>query len=326
MTNRTKSHAICVAAAMALMTITPSSAFAFPAMPQDRDASPQARRGESPSAEMVQPGRLDRRQRARQNERQQAPAAPSAEAIMNDAKAFLDANNVACQMTEASFKGQTADGSKLFEVACANSFGYLALTSTPPMILNCLEISETQRRTLAADPNAAVGPKCELPANDNYMTVLASLARDAGISCDVNEGSIIGKRDGVDVYEIGCAGAEGYQITKPAQGWDVTSCLVLASINSTCNFTTKDEQIATVKSWFAGSPAAPCDVTQVRFMGTNTRGSFYEAACNGADGLIAIVTEAKTVEDVFPCADAAQIGGGCALTAGAPRGNNAPTS
>ena len=309
MTTRSKSHALCVAASLAILTLAPASAFAMPATAvavQDGG-----------SGERTQ-GRVQRRPRGQAA----TPAAPTPEAVTAEAQAFLSANNVSCQITESAFKGQTADGSKLYEVACANDFGLLALTSAEPMILSCLEISETQKRVLAADPAAQLGPKCELPSNDNFLTVLTSYANAAGITCTVDQANIIGKRAGSDVYEIGCAGADGYQIAKENGAWSTTPCIELATANTVCNFTTKGEQIASVTSWFTGSPAADCNITDVRYMGGNANGAFYEAACNGTEGLIARVDAAKAVQQVYPCAEAAQIGDGCKLTTTAPQGTN----
>lgn len=330
MTNRSKSHALCVAACLALLTVTPASAFADQSLPTGVGASgapggdnrdPMADR---PSGERATAGRLNRRERQRQPA---APAAPTPEENIAAAQTFLTSKGVNCQVTEANFRGETATGDKLYEAVCANDFGYLALISeTAPMTLDCMEISESQKRSLAADPAAQVGPKCELPANDNFMTVLAQYAVQAQIPCTVDEANIIGKRGGSNVYEIGCNGTDGYQISKTAQGWSTNSCFELVSANATCNFTTKAEQVATLKSWFAGSDAAACNITDVRYMGGNANGAFYEAACGGSDGLIARLDAAKAVQQVYPCAEAAQIGGGCKLTAGAPQGTNGATN
>lgn len=331
MTNRSKSHAVCVAACLALLTVSPASAYSFQNLPtgtgsegrpggDERDPIGQ-RVG---SGERASTGRISR-QRQRQ---QAAPAAPTAEENIAAAQTFLTSKGVNCQVTEATFRGQTATGDKLYEATCANDFGYLALISeTAPMTLDCMEISESQKRALAADPAAQVGPKCEMPANENFMAILTQYAVQAQVPCTINEANIIGKRGDVNVYEVGCDGADGYQINKKAQGgWDRTSCFELVSANVTCNFTTKDEQIATFKSWTAGSDAAACNISDVRYMGGNANGAFYEAACTGADGIIARLNTEKAVQQVYPCAEAAQIGGGCKLTAGAPQGGNAPTS
>lgn len=327
MTNRSKSHALCVAACLALMTIAPSSAFAFQSLPtgtgaagspggDDRD--PMAER---PSGERASMGRLSR---ARGRQQAAAPAAPTPEENIAAAQTYLTSKGVSCNVTEATFRGQTATGDKLYEAVCANDFGYLALMSeTSPMVLDCMEISESQKRALAADPAAQLGPKCELPANENFMTILTQYAAQAQIPCTVDEANIIGKRDNINVYEIGCAGTDGYRINKTAQGgWESTPCFELASANITCDFTTKAEQIATFKSWVASSDASACNVSDVRYMGGNANGAFYEAACAGADGIITRLNAEKSVQQIYPCAEAAQIGGGCKLTAGAPQGSN----
>lgn len=312
MTKRSKSHALCVAASMALMTMVPATSFA--------DSGTQAR---EEAASTSSGGRLRPRQRAAA-----APAAPTAEENLSAARAFMQAQNVDCQLTEANFRGRTATGDTLYETVCANDFGYMLLISeTQPMVINCLELSESQKRAQAANPEAPLGPKCELPVNDNFMQVLTSYAAAAQIPCNVDQATVIGKRGEVNVYEIGCAGTDGYRINRNGAGWDVSSCLEITSQGTaTCQFTTKPEQIATVAAWFSGSAAADCNITDVRYIGSNANGSFYEAACNGADGLIARLDNAKAVQQTYPCAEAAQIGGGCRLTAGAPQGDNAPTT
>ncbi|WP_419756354.1 hypothetical protein [Brevundimonas sp.] len=49
-------------------------------------------------------------------------------------------------------------------------------------------------------------------------------------------------------------------------------------------------------------------------MGRNANGVFYEAKCEGADGVIARVNAENVVQQIYPCATAQQIGGGCKLT------------
>ncbi|MNL38026.1 hypothetical protein D3C87_1602070 [compost metagenome] len=124
--------------------------------------------------------------------------------------------------------------------------------------------------------------------------------------------------DGAFVYEIGCAGADGYRIQRASTGWEKTECLQVLQQNATCSFTTPAEQAATVKSWLTGSEAAACDVQQVRLMGFNSNGRFYEATCAGADGVIVRFNTEMAVQQVYPCAIAEKIGGGCKLTTTAP--------
>lgn len=308
MIQRSKSQAICIAASLALLTIAPASAFAAPAM-QDRAGN------EEPRAERGANSRLPRGQQQRGQRRQQAPAAPTAEEVMAEAQQLLTANNVRCQLAEAKLLGVTAEQQKFYEVACTNDFGYLMVTTDPVTIVDCYENDTTQARQKAANPEVVLGPKCTLPANANYDAVVASMAREAAVPCAVNEYALIGRKDGQFVYEVGCEGVDGYRINrKNGGGWEVDSCLTLASANVTCNYTSKDEQIATVKTWFAGSDAAACDVADVRYMGANANGSFYEAKCNGTDGFIARLDNDKAVQQIYPCAEASQIGDGCKLT------------
>ena len=316
MTHRSKSRAFCVVASLALLTITPASSFAYAGqaqVPGDRVQSDQ-------DSGQVTRGRASNRNARRQ----QAPAAPSPEQILAEAKEAAATAGLPCNVTNAEFRGITnADQRKVYELVCENDFGYMLVTgneTTPATKLSCIEVAATRARALAANPESDPGPGCSIAGNDNFLSVLASYGTQAGLPCAVNEGNVIGRKGENLVFEVGCEGAQGYRINRTETGWEADDCLTLASTNITCAYTTKDELIATVKGWMAGSDAASCDVTDTRYMGRNANGVFIEAACNGADGVIFRMDDAKVVQMVYPCAEAALIGGGCALTPGAPRG------
>ena len=149
----------------------------------------------------------------------------------------------------------------------------------------------------------------------DVLRVVSAYAAEAGLACTVDQGASIGKSsaDGI-IYEIGCANADGAWIEKVDGNWTTTTCLQVVQTNGECRFTTMAEQAATVKGWLAGSDAAACDVTETRLMGRNVNGEFYEAKCGSGEGYIARLNAEKAVQQVYPCAEAARIGGGCKLT------------
>ncbi len=123
------------------------------------------------------------------------------------------------------------------------------------------------------------------------------------------------------IYEVGCAGVDGYWLEEAAAGWSLKDCLQVASTGGTCHFTTAREQSDGFEPKLAGTDAAACDVAQVRLMGQNANGRFYEAKC-GAEGegyIVRVNTEGAT-QQVYPCAVAQRIGGGCTLTPAPPPG------
>ncbi|WP_406851730.1 hypothetical protein WEU32_09540 [Brevundimonas sp. BH3] len=339
MTHRTKSHAMCVAAAMALMTLSPVSAFAYSgqtAHPEDRVVTDQNQSNRAPR------GRVSGRQNRNQQQQQPvAPALPTPEENLAAAQQLFAANSVPCQMTEANLRGQTPDTRSMYEVVCANGFGYLSLTglaastdeagqpkpAIEPIFIECIEAQVTHDRAVAASAEAAPPPKCDLPANQNFIQIFAAMSAEAGIACTVDQGTIVGRKGKTSVYEIGCDGADGYRINRAGEGWEVASCLELANANVSCDFTTKPEQLATVKTWLAANEkTAACDINNVRYMGSNPNGSFYEAACNGAEGFITRLDAAKAIQEVYPCSEAEKIGDGCKLTAAAPQNNTSPAA
>lgn len=324
MTTRSKSRALCVVASMALMTITPASAFAYSGQAQQP--------GDRVQTDQNQSGRVTRGSRSsNRNQRQAAPAAPTPEQNLAAAQALLAANSVPCQMTEANLRGVTADQRSVYEVVCANSFGYLALggaeevrdaagqvtrAAVAPLFIDCAEAQVTHDRQVAATPDAPPPPKCDLPANQNLMQVYTSLATQAGVDCTVDEAILVGRKPGnIPVYEIGCAGVQGFRINTGANGWEKASCIELAQANVTCSYTTKPEILASVKSWFNGVEGTDCTFSDARYMGANDNGAFYEIACVGAEGFIARLNTAKVPQQIYPCAEATQIGDGCKLTA-----------
>lgn len=308
-----------------------SLAAAAPAFAQDAPASDPGGRNESDRAsgtirgEGVLPGRVGGGRRDRQSEadrrrqsreRPAAAAAPTPEEIKAAAQVQLTAAGLTCALTDATQPGVNAEQQPLYEVACDSGPGYILIASTPPQSFSCLELAGTAATARMRDPAADVGQQCVLPANQNGLAVIGGWAREAGVTCNVDEAIAIGKSDDDNmVYEVGCAGADGYWLEKVAAGWSLKDCLQIASTGGTCRFTTAQEQADGFEAKLAGTEAAACDVTQVRLMGSNANGRFYEAKCAAeGEGYIARVGTDGVTAQIYPCATAQRIGGGCTLT------------
>lgn len=244
----------------------------------------------------------------------QGPA-QTPEQIRAATQAQLTAANVSCTLTDAANPGLIGE-SQVYEAACANAEGYILIASTPPQAFSCIELAGTAAITRARDPNADVGQQCVMPANQNGLAIIGGWARAAGATCTIDEALAIGKSDANNmVYEIGCANADGYWLEKTATGWDLKDCLQIASMNGSCRFTTAQEQAQGFQAKLAGTDASDCAVTQVRMMGQNANGRFYEAKCAAeGQGYIARVDNAGATQQVYACATAQRIGGGCTLT------------
>ncbi len=302
---------------------------AEPVMAQTRQGGGGRAPGSRPSGERVLPGRVggdqtDRREQRQRRERNQPAAAAAAtpEQILAAAQAQVAAAGVDCQVTEAVNPGLVGEN-QVYEAACANAPGYILIASTPPQAFNCLELAGTAYTTRLRDPAADVGQQCILPANQNGLTLISGWAREAGVTCTVDEAIAVGKSDDNNiVYEVGCAGEDGYWLEKADGAWKLQDCLQIASVGGECRFTTAAEQNTTLQTKLAGTEAAGCTVQQVRLMGSNANGRFFEVKCStDGEGYIARVKDGAT-QQIYPCATAQNIGGGCTLTA-APA---APTS
>lgn len=237
-----------------------------------------------------------------------------AESLVN-AQAAASAAGVECQVSQAVLLGRASDGAKIYEAACGTDPGYLLIASSPPQAVSCLvaERSAAQAVAEASDETTFV---CRIAANQNGAAALIAHAREAGVTCEIDSAGPVGSAQGKTVYEIGCAGLDGYRLKQTEAGWEKTECWIVVSAGSRCASTTPDEQFATMKARLSGTAAAACEVDGGRFMGANPNGAFYEARCAGSDGFIFHVKDEVT-DRVYPCAVAAPIGGGCTLT---PRG------
>ncbi|WP_296169584.1 hypothetical protein [uncultured Brevundimonas sp.] len=252
---------------------------------------------------------------SRSARRNRTPPRQTPEQIVAGAQAVATAASINCQVTQANLLGQSAEGNSLYEAACATGPGYLLVSSTPPIASDCVLIAAAATTARAADPAANVGPQCTLPANQDSKRFIMGYAVPAGVTCTVDDGAVVGRNaEGAVIYEIGCAGTDGYHIRNLNGVWSKDECIQVISRNLACNLTTPSERFATVKGWLAGSDAATCDVQDTRYMGTNTNGSFYEVKCAAGDGYIARLNDARAVQQVYPCATAQRIGDGCKLT------------
>ncbi len=293
-----------------------AAAGAAPALAQETNMSGARPASTDPiavPAERVSPSRMDRSRR-NQSRRQAAPAAPSAEEVMAAAQQQAMLANTGCQVTEAKLLGKTAEETSVYEMACAAGPGLIIESKTPPVVNDCVILAYSAEVLRERDPAADVGPQCTIPANIDTQKVLRAYGQEAGVPCSIDQARVIGQSNDGVVYEIGCSDAAGYWITKKGAEWSKTDCLQVAAERGECEFTTTAEKALLLKTMLAGSEAAACDVTEARLMGQNANGRFYEAKCAGADGVIARLNAEQVVQQVYPCATAQRIGGGCTLT------------
>jgi hypothetical protein len=311
------------ALALALIAAQPALAQDTPDTPgtvgrSESDRASGTIRGESVLPGRVGGGRRDQvpDNRATRNRQAPPPVVVTPEAIKAAAQALVVASGGTCQVTEAAQPGMNAEQQKIYEAACSEGPGYILIESTPPQSFDCLELAGTAYTARLRDPAADVGQQCTLPANQNGLAVIGGWARTAGVSCTVDEAVAIGKSDADNiVYEVGCAGTDGYWLERVGTGWDLKDCLQVASTGGTCRFTTAQEQADGFEPKLAGTDAAACDVTQVRLMGSNANGRFYEAKCAAeGEGYIARINNEGVTQQIYPCATAQRIGGGCRFT------------
>ncbi|MFC5345488.1 hypothetical protein ACETK8_07055 [Brevundimonas staleyi] len=244
------------------------------------------------------------------------PLATSGPAAAMAAQRIATAAGVTCRVVEANVIGQTTDRQRVtYEAACATGPGYILVNSIPPEARDCVLLAGQAEADRAANPNADVGVQCVIAQNKDVARAVAGYATEAGITCTVDEGAPLGRTaENTLIYEVGCAGVDGYRIEKTATGWTTTECAIIASQNATCRFSTPEEAAATLKSRLVGSQASDCDVTASRYMGSAQGNRVYEAKCGAGGGFVVIFSPRFEPVNVYPCEQAQRIGGGCRLT------------
>ncbi len=240
--------------------------------------------------------------------RQQAPAPADPAVVMAEAQTAATAAGLACQVVEANRLGSTPAGTA-FEVACGVGPGFLVVAGQTPQAYNCLGLAAS-----AAEQTSA---RCTLPRNADAISAVRSYVESANLSCSIDQAAWIGQLpSGEDRYEVGCAGSEGYWIdvakTSTTPG-EVIPCLEIGG-NRTCQFTTKEEQVAWIVARYGASLPAGCTPTDLRVAGQNPQAKFYEVKCGNDSGyFLRTLLADGSFDRAIPCADALSIGGGCTL-------------
>ena len=297
-----------LAAALAALLFT-----AFAVAPATAQQQQRPRNGDSESAETQGMSRAAAARHRR--EPAPAPAAPTPEQILASAQEQMNLTTTGCQVSDAKLLGKTATETTVYEVACGTAPGYIVETKTPPETSSCIILAHSAEVAHAANPTAPPAAQCTIAANTDIQKFLRQYATDASVACTVDQAKLRGQSsDGAVIYEVGCSDGPGYWIKQQAATWTKTPCLQVLAERGTCEFTTTAENAAFVKTLLVGSEAASCNVTEARLMGQNANGVFYEAKCDGADGVIARLNTENAVQQVYPCATAQAIGGGCKLT------------
>lgn len=241
--------------------------------------------------------------------RQQAQAPVDPAVVMAEAQTAATAAGLACQVVEANRLGSTPAGTA-FEVACGVGPGFLVVAGETPQAYNCLGLAAS-----AADDTSA---RCTLPRNADVLAAVRPYVEAANLGCSVDQAAWIGQvPSGEDRYEIGCANSEGYWIdvakasTTPSE---VLPCLEITGGSRSCQFTTKDEQVAWIAAKYGPSLPAGCTPADVRVAGQNQQAKFYEVKCGDESGyFVRTLIADGSFDRTIPCADALSIGGGCTL-------------
>lgn len=267
----------------------------------------------------VTPSRLDTLERmefdAIDQERRRRWMGP--EEIRSDIATQLGKAGVDCAVQAYKRVGMTPNAQSIYETACGAGPGYVLVNGVNPTATSCIVLSGAAANARRRNPNAVTGAQCTLPENQNGQQLIGAWAREAGVTCRVDQGEWLGPSDaGFDIYEVGCAGSEGYWLEKASSGWTLRGCLQVNAEGLNCRFTHAAEQRAWMRERLAATPAAQaCDVAEIRVIGMSAQGGYYEARCSTpGQGFILRVGRDQQAHDVQSCLEAASRSTACTLT------------
>jgi hypothetical protein len=247
------------------------------------------------------------------------PPKKAAEDGMAAAPGLIKAAQLACTLGQARFMfeatGADKAKAKVYEVACQEGPGYVIAApekaGAAPVAVDCVAT------TLPAGgkPNPMA---CKLPGNTDPAKDLTGVMARSGRACVVEQGRYLGSTADQTVYEVACRGRGGYILeAAKAPGGAATAipCLAFgASSNLKCALSTAEEQDRAIARLIAASDH-PCAVTNKRYLGsTAAHHDYVEVACSGGKGYMLEVDPTGTLLAATDCLQAADIGGGCALT------------
>ncbi|MDY6924351.1 MAG: hypothetical protein SWI22_10385 [Pseudomonadota bacterium] len=234
--------------------------------------------------------------------------------IATATRAALTGAGVSCTLTTSTEIGQLENGGYLYEAACANGPGFLVTDGETTEAFDCLKLASSHQLNPPAE--GETGTLCRLPANQDRAAMVAPVANAAGVPCKVDNALFMGETgDAKGRYEIGCEGADGYWVDIDAAGTATrTSCLTVTANEGACIYTNPEEQLATIRTRFAGADQTDCTIEQGRGVGATPTSEFYEVKCAGGQGYMVRASLAGEFEQLYACAEADGIAGGCKLT------------
>lgn len=128
--------------------------------------------------------------------------------------------------------------------------------------------------------------------------------------CDVTDGRLVGRTpDEAWVYEVACDDSLGMWIERLGETWTLTPCDRVVAIGGECRFTST----ARIQEALVARVSAVCTAREARWMGGETTGDWYEAACDDGRRLVARIDRSGTVAETLSCDEAGLIGDGCKL-------------
>lgn len=226
--------------------------------------------------------------------------------LREDIALQLEKTGVACRVRNFKRVGMTPRQNSIYETSCADGPGYVLVNGVEPTATSCLVLAGAATNALRRNAAARTGAQCTLAENLNGQQVIGAWARQAGVTCRIDEAQWIGSSEaGFDMYEVGCAGSEGFWLEKASSGWSLRGCLQVNSEGLNCRYTDGAEQRAWMRARLAGTPAEGCDVAEIRVVGVSAQGNYYETRCSApGQGFLVRIAREERAEEVRSCAAA----------------------
>ena len=200
---------------------------------------------------------------------------------------LLQALQISCDVSDAKLviagtsrpkSGGKELETRVYEVACAGSMGYLLETVSKemPVAISCLSAEEARAVDVAKGKDPSFF--CKLPENADVYALLTSMIKaGAGVQCEVGTLQLYGRSQSThtEYSEVACKDGKGFLLRMAQPGTQaqtvVMSCAEAAKQNIKCRLTDPGPveaavTLQTFKEALAKNGVA-CDIGQIRLIG-----------------------------------------------------------
>jgi hypothetical protein len=173
-------------------------------------------------------------------------------------------------------------------------------------------LAATPLAVYAAEPAPAIDTKIDPDHHAQGKKEAPDVLKDSGLNCTMTDAYFLGSNQGKDaqgkavttkLYEVACQGQVGQilQVTPGAPAKHFDCFAISTSPNIRCRLPANQDLKAAMTPYVTAT-GRTCDISDLRYIGGNATGDFYEVGCKGALGFL--IKHTATESSAIDCSQA----------------------